>query len=605
MLGRVAKQYLRNMAIIAHVDHGKTTLLDSILKQSGLMAPSMDKLELEKERGITILSKCTSLTYNNHVFNFVDTPGHADFGGQVERIMNIVDGVLLVVCATEGPMPQTRYVLSKALSQKLKPIVVINKMDRSTASPADVENKVFDLFCSLDASEDMMDYPVIYASGREGWVSNAINGEKYDTKYLLDRIINHFPHPLESEEGNFKMLVSMTEANPYFGKFLIGKINNGEIKVGDPLYAVTDKGKSRSVGKVMKIQKNLGQTPVDMESAGAGDIISIAGIDCSVNDTISNNAEIVPIPSLFIDQPTVTLNLSVNDSPFHSTEGSKNTFQTLKDRLFLEATNDVALRVRERSGYMEVSGRGELHLGVLLEQLRREDFEFMVEAPTVVTVKNSEGKDTEPIERVKIEVDSKHSNTITEAFMNRNAEFVDMEELPGNITRLLFKITTRQMMGLKKYLVGLTKGEISMESEITGYEVAEDLTRSRSTGVIIATHNGICTEYGLSHLEEKGVSFVLPGTKVYAGMVVGEVVGESELELNPAKEKRLTNIRSAGRDDNIKLSPPKVFTIEEAFTYIQDDELVEITPKNIRIRKKELNPNLRRRDNKIRKQAGK
>jgi GTP-binding protein len=254
---------------------------------------------------------------------------------------------------------------------------------------------------------------------------------------------------------------------------------------------------------------------------------------------------------------------------------------------------------------MEVSGRGELHLGILLEQLRREDFEFMVEAPTVVTVKNSEGQDTEPIERVKIEVDSKHSNAITEAFMNRNAEFVDMEELPGNITRLLFKITTRQMMGLKKYLVGLTKGEISMESEITGYELAEDLTRSRSTGVIVATHNGICSEYGLSHLEEKGVSFVLPGTKVYAGMIVGEIVGESELELNPAKEKRLTNIRSAGRDENIKLSPPKVFTIEEAFTYIQDDELVEITPKNIRIRKKELNPNLRRRDNKIRKQAGK
>ena len=599
MLYNLSQKFIRNLAVIAHVDHGKTTLVNSILNQMGTAKiTSMDTLVLEQERGITILSKVTGIPYKSYFVNFVDTPGHADFGGQVERGMNIVDGVLLVVCATEGPMPQTRYVLQKAISAGLKPIVVMNKLDRPTAKPGEVEGRIFDLFCSLDVKEDQLDYPLLYSSGRAGWVDLNLNGPRKGCEALLEKIISYIPHPTEKEAGPFKMLISMTETSSYYGKMMIGKVQQGQITVGDPVHILGDEKGPKAVGKITKIHKTIGQEKVDILKGIAGDIITIAGVNGSVNDTIShldNKEFIAPIP---IDMPTITLKIRVNDSPLNSMEGKKTSFQILRNRLFQEAENDLALRVKEGIGCVEVSGRGELHLGILIEQLRREDFELAIEAPIIVT-KEENGQVLEPIEEVKIEVPSEFQSAITEQFLTRLAHFEDMKEISGTHTRLLFHTPTRTMMGFKPILLGITKGNMTIESHIFDYQPYKVPLTRRTSKVVIASSKAVCTEFGVTHLEEKGISFVSPGTQVYEGMLIGETQIDNEIILNPGKEKKLTNVRSVQKDEYYKLSEQKSFTVEEAIAYINEDELVEITPKNIRLRKKELNPSLRKKTQKI------
>ncbi|CAG9311132.1 unnamed protein product [Blepharisma stoltei] len=599
MLNNLRQKFLRNIAVIAHVDHGKTTLVDSILQQCGKKV-SMDNLALEKERGITILSKVTGITYRDHLINFVDTPGHADFGGQVERVMSIVDGVLLVVCATEGPMPQTRYVLSKAIHAGLKPIVVMNKLDRTTSRPGEVESKIFDLFCTLNVNESQLSYPLLYASGRAGWADLTLNGPRKNCFPLLDTVISEIPPPKENEEGPFKMLVSMTETNPFFGTFMIGKVNQGDVLIGDDIHAIGPNG-VKEIGKVSKIQKIIGMDRIDIEKGIAGDIISVAGVKGSVNDTISHTSITEKLDFIPIDSPTVTLRIRQNDSPFSGAEASKYTLAALKKRLVEEAENDLALVVKDGKNCIEVSGRGELHLGILIEQLRREDYEMCVDPPIIVTKEDESGNILEPIEEVKIECPTEYANPLTEAFLSRLANFIDQEEFSTTHTRLIFTIPTRAMMGFKPTLLNLTKGNITIESHVASYGPYKGALQRRSEGVVVATHIATCTEFGVNHLEEKGTSFVHPGVRVYEGMIIGETVIDEELLINPGKEKRFTNVRAAMRDDNIKLTPPREFTVEEAFAYINEDELVEITPKSIRMRKKILNSDARLREKKDKK----
>ncbi|OMJ66355.1 hypothetical protein SteCoe_36821 [Stentor coeruleus] len=594
MLFNLSQKFIRNLAVIAHVDHGKTTLVDSVLKQMGSKVTSMDTLALEQERGITILSKVTGIPYKNYFINFVDTPGHADFGGQVERVMNIVDGVLLVVCGTEGPMPQTRYVLQKAIHAGLKPIVVMNKLDRPTARPGEVESKIFDLFCSLDVKEDQLDYPILYASGRSGWVDSCINGPRNNCSPLLEKIISYIPPPKEKETGPFRMLVSMIEHSSYHGRMAIGKIQQGELNIGDSLHVPGENG-SKLTGRVVKIYKTIGQEKVEISKGIAGDIVTVAGITAMVNDTISHleNKDIIkPIP---IDMPTITLKIRVNDSPLNSIDGKKTSFLALKERLFREAENDLALRVKEGKNCMEVSGRGELHLGILIEQMRREDFEMCIEAPMIVTIEDDNGNILEPIEEVIIEVPSDYQTAVTEQFLARLAHFEDMKEISSTHTRLTFHTPTRAMMGFKAKLLGITKGNMTIESHIFEYQPYKGALTRRTSKCVVASSKAICTEFGCSHLEEKGLTFVGPGMHVYEGMIIGESQIDNELLLNPGKEKKLTNVRSVQKDDYFKLTPYKVFTVEEAVAYINEDELVEVTPKNIRIRKKELNFELRKK----------
>lgn len=602
MLYNFRQKFLRNIAVIAHVDHGKTTLVDSILQQCGKKVGSMDNLDLERERGITILSKVTAVNYKDHLINFVDTPGHADFGGQVERVMSIVDGVLLVVCATEGPMPQTRYVLNKAIQAGLKPIVVLNKLDRATARPGEVESKIFDLFCTLNVSDNQLDYPLLYASGRSGWADITLTGPRINCYPLLDTVIEHIPSPKEEDSGPFKMLVSMTESNNYFGTFMIGKVNQGEVKIGDPIHVIGTSG-VKEEGKVTKIQKKVGMERLDIDKGIAGDIISISGVKGMVNDTLSHTTITHKIDFIPIDRPTITLRIRQNDSPFNGQEAGKFTLHQLKKRLYEEAENDLALIVRDGQNCIEVSGRGELHLGILIEQLRREDFEMCVEPPIIVTQTDENNNIVEPIEEVIVDVPSEYANPITEVFLGRLANFVDQTEISATHTKLIFHIPTRAMMGFKPTLLNLTKGNITIESHISSYAPYKGALKRRQIGVLVASQIATCTDFGVSHLEEKGLSFVTPGSKVYEGMLIGETVMDDELVINPGKEKKLSNMRSVMKDDNIRLSPPKAFTVEEAFAYINEDELVEITPKSIRMRKKILNSDMRVRAKKDRKEV--
>ncbi|CAG9321073.1 unnamed protein product [Blepharisma stoltei] len=594
MLSNLRQKFLRNIAVIAHVDHGKTTLVNSILTQRGNYTKSMDSLDLEQERGITILSKVTGIPYKDYLINFVDTPGHADFGGQVERVMSIVDGCLLVVCATEGPMPQTRYVLSKAIAAGLKPIVVMNKLDRPTAKPGEVESRIFDLFCSLNVSEHQLSYPLLYASGRSGWVDRELKGPRENCDPLLETIINEVDPPKEKETGPFRMLITMTETNPHFGKYMIGKVNQGEVKLGDDIHLIGSQG-VKETGKITKIQKTLGSERIDVNKGIAGDIILVSGVNGQVNDTVSHVENTEKLNAIPIDEPTMTLRIRANDSPYNSQEGTKNTIGAIKKRLYEEAENDLALVVREGNNCVEVSGRGELHLGILVENLRREDFEMTIEPPIILTKILEDGTVVEPIEEVVIESPQEFALPLTEAFLNRLATFIDQKDISATHSRVIFHIPTRAMMGFKPKLLSITKGNMTIESHVKTYSPYKGALRRRQQGVVVATHKGNCTEYGINHLEEKGQAFITPGQKVYEGMIIGETTVEDEIVLNPNKEKRLTNVRSAMRDENIKLSPVKTFTVEEAFAYINEDELVEITPKSIRLRKKILDQESRKR----------
>jgi GTP-binding protein len=605
--------YFRNIAIIAHVDHGKTTLVDSLIKKSGAgsdQAKSMDSNQLEQEKGITILSKCTGVTYNGYKINIVDTPGHADFGGEVERIMNMVDGVVLVVCAVEGPMPQTKFVLSKALKQGLKPIVVINKVDRPGARVKEVENEIFDLFCSLDCRDDLLDYPLFHASARDAWASRGLGEEKKDITCIFESVVEHISPPKVDVGSEFSMLVSQTESNTYFGKMLIGRINSGSVKVGDKIFAVDANGQVAEANKVFKIIRRYGMSQLEMPKAVAGDIVSIAGFtNATVTHTLNEYGKTTVIPSLPIDPPMISIDISVNTSPLAGKEGTKITSGAIKEKLIKEGENDVALRVAFGSGEnskvgkgdsaFEVQGRGDLHVGVMIERMRREGFEMAITPPKVV-FKTEGKKTTEPIEVLTIEVGHNYSASIIEKVTNRKGNLVACDELDKEKQRIVFHIPTRGLLGLRSDLMNDTKGTAVVTTEFLDYQEYKGAIDTSRKGAIISIVDGMATAYGLKELEMHGTMFVKHGTKVYNGMVIGEHNKEDDIELNVTKEKKLTNVRSVNAEEKIILQPPKIFTLEEAISYVRDDEIIEVTPENIRIRKKELDPIQRK---KLRREA--
>jgi len=604
VLNSESVNYFRNIAIIAHVDHGKTTLVDALIRHSGAgnTGQTMDSNQLEQEKGITILSKCTGVTFKGHKINIVDTPGHHDFGGEVERIMSMVDGVALVVCAVEGPMTQTKFVLGKALKQNLKPIVVINKVDRPGSRVKEVENEIFDLFCSMDCSDEILDYPLFHASAKGGWAAKSGEDRK-DITSILDAVIDYIPPPKVNTSSDFTMLVSQTESNPYFGKMLIGRINSGTVKVGDKLSAVDPKGDIVEVNKVFKIIRRYGMSHVEMPKAVAGDIVSIAGLgNGTVTHTLNNFGKNVVIPSIPIDPPMLSIEVSVNTSPLAGKEGSKLTASALKERLGKESENDVALRVNagdEKGGArkdtnIEVQGRGDLHLGVLMEKLRREGYEMSITPPKVV-LKTEGKKILEPIEKLIIEVGHEYSAAIIENVISRKGTLENCEEINTEKQKITFHIPTRGLLGLRSELLNDTKGTAVVITEFLEYQEHKGALKKTRKGAIISPTDGVCTAYGIKELEVHGSMFVKPGTKVYNGMVIGEHLKEDDIDLNPTKEKKLTNIRSVNAEEKVILHAPRVFTLEEAIPYVRDDELIEVTPENIRIRKKELDPSQRKK----------
>lgn len=600
---------IRNIAIIAHVDHGKTTLVDCMLKQTGINIGSseraMDSNELEQERGITILSKCTSIAYNGLKINIVDTPGHQDFGGEVERIMNMVDSVCLVVCATEGPMPQTRYVLQKALRRGLRPIVVINKSDRESSRLQEVEHEIFDLFISLDATDEQMEYEIIYASAKNGWASKTppskSNNKPNDNIFpLLELISENIKPPQVDLNSELKILVSQIESNQFFGKMLIGRINSGIIKVGQKVCAINQEGKEVDEGKVFKLIKRYGTQQIEMLEAGAGDIVSIAGFSkATVTDTINHEGKSNIIPSLPIDPPMITVMIQANDSPYYGKEGDKFTYLQLKERLIKEAENDVSMRVefdQVKKDIIKIFGRGDLHLGVIIEKLRREGFEMSLYPPQVIFQIDEKGKKLEPIEIVTVEFDDNFLNTLIEMLMSRYGEIINTKELGHGKLKVEFEIPTRGMFGLRSKLIGMTKGNIIIQSKLKGYEEFKGPIARINKGSIISMSKGKCTAFALKDAENHGELYIVPGQEVYEGQVIGELSKDGgEVELNPCKEKVLTNVRTTSKEENIKLMPVKTFTIEECMVILRGDELLEITPKSLRIRKKVLEFNVRKK----------
>ncbi len=592
----------RNIAIIAHVDHGKTTLVDNMLKQSGMFddheqIDSMDCDDQERERGITILAKCTSIVYENLKYNIVDTPGHADFGGEVERVLSMVDGVVLLVDASEGPMPQTKFVLSKALALGLRPIVLINKVDRPDRRITEVVNEVFDLFVALDATDEQLDFPILYASGRNGWASDQESVVGSDLKPLFELIKNHVPAPNVDVSQPFSMLATILSSDQYVGRVLIGKIYSGVAKVGASVKALGLDGRVIENAKLTKLFgfRGIKRFPIDV--AYAGDIVAIAGLqEASVADTIAGIDVVEPIKSTPIDPPTMSIIISVNNSPLAGTEGSKVTSRMILDRLQKEAESNVAisLHVSENGESFEVGGRGELQLGVLIENMRREGFELSVSRPKVL-YKIEDGKKLEPIEEVFIDVDEEFSGTVVERLSVRKGEMKDMRPSSGGKMRMVFHVPSRGLIGYQSEFRNDTRGSGTMNRLFYAYEETKGEIPSRRNGVLISNSPGEAVAYALWNLEERGVLFVQPKTKLYEGMIIGEHNRDNDLEVNPIKGKQLTNVRASGSDENIKLTPPRLFTLEETLSYIQNDELVEVTPKSVRLRKKLLDPNARKR----------
>lgn len=591
----------RNIAIIAHVDHGKTTLVDCMLKQAGVSFSNeraMDSNELEQERGITILSKCTGVSYNGYKINIVDTPGHQDFGGEVERIMNMVDGVILVVCAAEGPMPQTRYVLKKALARGLKPVVVINKVDRDSARVTEVENDILDLFCNLNATEDQLDYALLYASARNGWAVKNMKDSKTSVKDLLEAIVQKVPHPKVDLDKEFNMLVSQTESNQFFGKMLIGRIHSGRVNVGDKIHAVDQTGSKIEVNKVYKIIRRFGVHQIELQTAVAGDIVSIAGFEkASVTHTMNALSSSNVIPSIPIDPPMISMTVKPNDSPYHGKEGDKFTFLQLKERLLKECENDVSLRVEfdpKQKDSIFVFGRGDLHLGVLVEKMRREGFEMALTPPQVI-YKIENGKKMEPIEEITVEIDTDHVNILLDSVQNRKGIMIASDPLNENKSRVVFEAPSRGLFGFRPFMIALTKGHVVIISKLKGFEEFKGPIKKSNRGAILSCQQGKSTMFSLKDVEAHGNLFITPGVDVYAGMVIGELNKEGEVEVNPCKEKPSSNIRTVSKEENIKLAPPKVVSLEDCMVSLRPDELLEVTPKNIRIRKKILDSSARRK----------
>ncbi len=597
---------LRNIAIIAHVDHGKTTLVDQLLKQSGAFRTNqqvaeraMDSNDLERERGITILAKCASVEWQGVRINIVDTPGHADFGGEVERILSMVDGVLLLVDAAEGPMPQTKFVTTKALQIGLKPILVVNKVDKPDARPYAVQDEVFDLFSVLDANDEQLDFPTVFASAKAGWAALEPEGPQDDMSALFDVILEHVKPPVAEQGGAFSMLATLLEADPYLGRVLTGRVYSGTVKVNTQLKAINREGEVVEQGRITKLLAFRGLERVPVDEVSAGDLVAIAGLStATVADTLCDPSIEESIPSTPIDPPTLAMTFSINNSPLAGTEGSKVTSRVIRDRLLREAEGNVAIHIAETEDKdaFEVAGRGELQLGVLIEQMRREGFELSISRPRVLFRNNPDtGEREEPVEEAVVDVDEEYAGVVVESMSERKAEMIEMRPGGGGKTRIVFIAPSRGLIGYHGQFLTETRGTGIMNRVFHGYVAYKGPIASRRTGVLISNAPGKTVAYALWNLEERGVMFVDSGVKVYEGMIIGENSRAGDLEVNPMKAKQLTNIRAAGSDENIRLTPPRRFSLEQALAYITDDELVEVTPENIRLRKRHLDPHERKR----------
>ncbi|HIU47988.1 MAG TPA: translational GTPase TypA [Candidatus Avimonoglobus intestinipullorum] len=599
----VNRENIRNIAIIAHVDHGKTTLVDAMLKQSGIFRENeqveervMDSNDLERERGITILAKNTSLYYNGVKINIIDTPGHADFGGEVERGLEMVDGVLLLVDAFEGCMPQTRFVLSKALALDLKPIIVVNKVDRPNARPYEVVDEVLELFIDLDATDEQLDTPVIYASGRDGWATAEYNPEQpnRDLKELFELIVNAIPCPQCEEEGPFQMLVSNIDYDDYTGRIAVGKIERGSIKTNMPLAVCRPDG-TTARGKATKLFTFEGLNKTAADEVGAGDVVAISGItDINIGDTLCDVEHPEPLPFVKIDDPVLSMTFSVNDSPFAGQDGKFVTSRHLRDRLYRELDSNISLHVEDTdtTEAFTVSGRGELHLSVLIENMRREGYEFQVSNPVVI-YKEIDGVKCEPVERLTVDVPEEYTGVVMDGVIQRKGEMTNMVPTTQNYTRLEFLIPSRGLIGYRSELLTATKGTGIINSILHGYEPYKGDFQSRNRGALIAWENGESVTYGLYNAQERGTLFIGPGVKVYEGMIVGENSRLEDIVVNVCKKKHVTNTRAAGSDDALKLVPPREMSLEQCLDFIADDELLEVTPHHLRMRKRILQTDLR------------
>jgi GTP-binding protein len=604
---------LRNIAIIAHVDHGKTTLVDQMLRQSGTFRDNqqvaeraMDRNDLERERGITILAKCTSVLWHGAAgetrINIIDTPGHADFGGEVERILNMVDGVIVLVDAAEGVLPQTKFVVGKALSRGLRPIVVVNKVDRGDARPDEVHNEIFDLFAALGANDDQLDFPTLFASGRNGWADDRLDGPRRDLSAMFDLVVRHVPPPRVLPDAPFAMVASILEADPFLGRILTGRVEQGTARLNMPVKVLRVDGTPVETGRLTKLMSFRGLERVPVEGVVAGDLIAVAGLtDGTIPDTICAPEQPTALPAIPVDPPTLAMTFRVNDSPLAGREGKKVTSRQIRDRLMRETEGNVAIRVTDsnETDAFEVAGRGELQLGVLIETMRREGFELAIGRPRVLTRVNPEtGEREEPMEEVLVDVDEPYSGVVVEKMSRRKGQLQDMRPSGGGKVRLTFRIPSRGLIGYHGEFLTDTRGSGIMNRLFDGYGPWVGPIEGRRNGSLISTENGVAIQYALWYLQERGNLFVDPGDKVYVGMILGEHSRGSDLDVNPIKEKKLTNIRAAGKDEAMLLTPPRRMSLEQAIAYIEDDELVEVTPSAVRLRKRYLDPHERKKNEK-------
>jgi GTP-binding protein len=597
---------IRNVAIIAHVDHGKTTLVDQLLRQAGafrehqhVVERALDRNDLERERGITILAKCTSVAWGDVRLNIVDTPGHADFGGEVERILNMVDGAIVLVDAAEGVLPQTKFVVGKALARGLKPLVVINKVDRADARPDEVHVEVFDLFAALGASDEQLDFPVLYASGRQGWADASLDGPRRDLKALFELVLRHVPAPTVDVDAPFAMVATILEYDNFLGRVLTGRIEQGRARLNMPVKALGTDGGVVETGRLTKLLSFRGLDRVPIEEAEAGDIIAVAGLGAAtVPDTIGAPELAAPLPAIPVDPPTLAMTFRINDGPLAGREGKKVTSRQIRERLYREAEGNVAIKVSDsqETEAFEVAGRGELQLGVLIETMRREGFELTIGRPRVLTrISEETGEREEPIEDVLTDVDEPYAGVVVEKMSRRRGELRDIRPSGGGKVRLAFSIPSRGLIGYHGEFLTDTRGSGVMNRLFAGYGAWRGVIEGRRNGSLISNADGEAVQYALFYLQERGALFVGPGERVYEGMILGEHSRGSDLDVNPLREKKLTNIRAAGKDDALLLTPPRRMSLEQAIAYIEDDELVEVTPGAIRLRKRFLDPHERKR----------
>ena len=596
---------IRNIAIIAHVDHGKTTLIDNIMKQSGSFRENqsvderlMDSGDLEKERGITILAKPSSVTWKNTRINIIDTPGHADFGGEVERVLGMADGVLLLTDAAEGPMPQTKFVLGKALKQGLKPIVVINKIDRTDGRPEEVVDEVFDLFVALEANDEQLDFPILYASGRNGWCAKELEDPRENLHPLLDLVLNYVPSPQVDLSKPFAMLATLLDSDPFLGRCLVGRVEQGSANVNASVHAINLDKKIIEKGRMTKLFRFESNKKIPVEKVQAGDIICIAGLkDASVSDTISDPSVLSPIISTPIDPPTMSITITVNTSPLAGLDGTKVTSTMIRQRLMDETESNVAITFMENSNKdsFEIGGRGELQLGVLIETMRREGFEMSVSRPRVIYKEDDQGNKLEPMEDITIDVDEEFSSSVIDSMNKRKAEMLDMKNAGSDKTRILFRVPSRGLIGYQSTFLTQTKGTGVLNRIFHSYDLHKGQFAGRRTGVLIATDKGTSVAFALWKLQDRGPMFIDPQTKVYQGMIIGEHTRENDLDVNVLKGKQLTNVRASGTDEAVTLMPPRKMSLEQMIAYIKEDELLEVTPKNLRLRKRFLIPHERKK----------